>query len=343
MCHFNLLCVLQDVNSFVAESDSIKHTTSFPHLSTSPSKCASGTNGVPGDELQSLLGDISPATPSNNSNNNNSSSTFLSHSFAVPSYLNPQSGYSYSDSNESMDDLSDSDTTTSTQSWMIPFPQDPFFSWRDSSSTQSAASSFYPLGGLTSSMSTPVVGVGHPRPYDSHPYSHHHHHHSQGNILPSGDTIHDMTAASTIKRDKSIKKRSKQSQQQQPGKPRRSTSGMIHTGANARRKTSMSNIAKRKDLRRRESEPHSLSATYPSSSSVAMKSFPSAGSSTPFSPARLSVSTSISSLLSRQKLSDDEDEGTHNDEEDDDEDDEDDDSDQDVYLPQQYRLHQGKE
>jgi hypothetical protein len=197
-------------------------------------------------------------------------------------------------------------------------------------------------------MSTPVVGAGHPRPYDSHPYSHHHHHHhhSQGNIVPSGDTIHDMTAASTVKRDKSIKKRSKQSQQQQqqPGKPRRSTSGMIHTGANARRKTSMSNIAKRKDLRRRESEPHSLSAisTYPSSSSVAMKSFPSTASSTPFSPARLSVSTSISSLLSRQKLSDDEDDGIHNDEEDNDEDDEDDDSDQGVYLPQQYRLHQGK-
>ncbi|KAI8340638.1 hypothetical protein BC941DRAFT_417749 [Chlamydoabsidia padenii] len=327
---------MSDVNSFVAETDSIKHTTSFPHLSISPSKCSNGLNGGGGpvDELQSLLGDISPATPSNNN-----SSSFLSHAFVVPSYLNPPSAYSYSDSNESMDDdLSDSDTTTSTQSWMVPFPQDPFFSWRDN---PSGASNFYPLG-LTSSMSTPVVGAGHNHPYPrhSHPFPQYHQQQNNNMSFTTGDTINDMV---TNKREKpNNKRRTKQQQQQQqqgqPGKARRSTSGMIHPGG--RKKSSISSVTKRKELRRRESEPHSLSAisAFPSSSSG--KSFPSKGSAssniTSFSPARLSVSESISSFLSRQRLSDDEEEEDTELNEGDEEEEEDD-SDQGVYLPHQYQ------
>ncbi|CAO3582348.1 unnamed protein product [Absidia cylindrospora] len=328
---------LSDVNSFVAESDSIKHTNSFPHLSFSTSKYGD-IDGGGSNELQSLLGDISPATPSNNN------SGFLAHSFPVPSYPNPQSSsYSYSDSNESMDDLSDSDTTTSTQSWMVPFPQDAFSSWRDPSTPSSSGDSFYPLGGMTSSISTPTgLGHHHPRlyPHHSHPLPRHHQSSTGSTYL-----AHDINT--NAKRDKPTKKRGKQQQNQAGSKPRRSTSSLIHPGhrgstANGHLQSSTSSAAaaaaaavaaatitnrpsgggggrrrstmsldtkiklntststKRKEVRRRESEPHSLSTINTSASTTSNSNHDI------FSPARLSVSESISSFLSRQKLSDDE-------------------------------------
>ncbi|CAO3576733.1 unnamed protein product [Absidia cylindrospora] len=257
---------------------------SFPNLPHSIINHES-FNVEQGREMQSFLGYMPRKTSPHNT------SKVLSNS-----HTDPQLSYIYPDANEGMDDLSDSDTTTSAQSWMMPFPQDPFSSGRqDDLST----STFQPIGGMVSSISTPDFSFDHSQLQHS---------------------SHSVPTVGKLPIESRSKKRSKTSSnhKQRQGKPNRSNSS--HTIGTSNNHNSVTNrkppqssqqpcMQKRYRAKRRQSEPYLLNTVHAnnsvSTSPVTNHHYGVACFSPPSKS--LPASESIASLLSRQRLSDNED------------------------------------
>ncbi|ORZ11893.1 hypothetical protein BCR42DRAFT_97746 [Absidia repens] len=223
------------------------------------------------------------------------------------SHTDPQLSYFYPDANEGMDDLSDSDTTTSAQSWMIPFSQDPFSSCRKD---DLPTSTFQPIGGMVSSISTPDFSFDHIH----HPHQFQHPNH---NVPMTGKLPIESRSK---KRSKMSSNRQQQQHQQRQGRPNRSNSShsigttttISNTVANRKKPQSSQHACHHKQNggKRRQSEPYLLSTVHANSISTAGPATNNHYGVASFSPTSkpMSASESIASLLSRQRLSDNEDE-----------------------------------
>ncbi|CAO3634904.1 unnamed protein product [Cunninghamella echinulata] len=271
---------LNDVNSFVTETDAMKHNTnlqqqqqqqqqqSLTFSSSSPTTAA--RNHM---ENRPLMGELSPATPSTN-NSGMPTTPYTSSS----SFMMQQRG-SY-DSNESMDEFSDSDTTASSQSWLLySSSQDPIHGWRDPLTSNYTTSNPNSSFGLSTSLSTPILSLNHSKQQQqqrsnkssikkgsntnrlksrkSNPSIHHHdpssyfvpnqglnlhYHHPHPHPHP-----HPLPHPQSMHRKKSMPTL------YHPSSISPNTTTTTTTTTN---KTTKS--MKRKELKRRESEPHSL-------------------------------------------------------------------------------------
>ncbi|CAO3632711.1 unnamed protein product [Cunninghamella blakesleeana] len=303
---------LNDVNSFVMETDAMKHNASLQ----------SNNNNNNNNTFKSftLMGELSPSTPSTNNSG-----------MPPTPYTTMQQRGSY-DSIDSIDDFSDSDT--SSQSWLLSSSsqqQDSMHGWRDPNQ-----SSIYSSLGLSSSISTPTLSLNHQQNYDlsmnpSFYYQHHpsalppQYHYSTTNTtttknksMKKGNHKHLLKTRRSIPNDFLINNRQglnlhyqqmnrKKSMPNLYYHPSLSSSTTTTTASPIHKAKSSSSMNKRsKELKRRESEPHSLNKLNQQHLSSTMMD-PSLYSPSIITTNNLSNSESLSHFLSRQKLTDDDD------------------------------------
>ncbi|KAI9303867.1 hypothetical protein BJ944DRAFT_241073 [Cunninghamella echinulata] len=249
---------LNDVNSFVTETDAMKHNTNLQQQSLTFSSSSPTTAARNHMENRPLMGELSPATPSTNNSGMPSTPYTSSSSFMI------QQRGSY-DSNESMDEFSDSDTTASSQSWLLyPSSQDPIHGWRDPLTSNYTTSNPNSSFGLSTSLSTPILSLNHSKQQQrsnkssikkgsnnnrlksrkSNPSIHHHHHHDPSSYFAPNQGLnlhyhHPHSHPQSMHRKKSMPT-------------------LYHSSSNIAPTNKTAKSMKRKELKRRESEPHSL-------------------------------------------------------------------------------------